>query len=192
MVAVKTVASAAEVILKQRRRRRRFRQLGASPRRRIQVRDIFKQVGPLFFRRAYRMKYGSFCKIARKLHNHIMLASRKNCSPNTRKNYRHVPNGPITTSVRLACALRYFAGASAYDIMTTYQIGYVDTIMSVWYVVQSINSNPDFNISYPSNHEEQRAVAKGFQEVSVAGFDCCAGAIDGILIWIHNNNTYNY
>jgi hypothetical protein len=68
--------------------------------------------------------------------------------------------------------------------MTTYQLGYTDTVNSIWYVVEAINTHQDFNISYPSNHDEQRAVAQGFQEVSVADFDCCAGAIDGILIWI--------
>jgi hypothetical protein len=38
---------------------------------------------------------------------------------------------------------------------------------------------------YPSDHCEQRAIAHGFRQVSEADFDCCAGAIDGILIWIH-------
>ena len=142
-------------------------------------------MGPKYFRRAYRMNYGSFKKLAQKLHNHIMHASqRRRVSPNSR-NYRYIPNGPITTSVRLACALRYFAGGSPYDIMTTYQIGHTDVMLSIWYVVHAINAHPDLKIKYPSSHDEQRAIANGFQKVSAAGFDCCAGAIDGILIWTH-------
>jgi hypothetical protein len=43
---------------------------------------------------------------------------------------RYVPNGPISPDhhVRLACAIRWFAGGSPYDIMTTYGIGHTDTI----------------------------------------------------------------
>ena len=126
------------------------------------------------------MTYRSFKKLARMLHKPIMQAQQKKA-----QNYRYIPNGAITTSVRLACAMRYFAGGCPYDIMTTYNIGHTDTLMSVWFVVDAINSHPEFSVSYPSNHEEQRLIARGFQQVSEAGFDCCAGAIDGVLIWIH-------
>lgn len=41
-------------------------------------------------------------------------------------------------------------------------------------------------IKYPTTEEEQRKIARGFQRKSTrAHFDCCAGAIDGILIWTH-------
>ncbi len=33
-----------------------------------------------------------------------------------------VRNGPVSTSIRLACALHYFAGASQYNIMAKYGI----------------------------------------------------------------------
>jgi hypothetical protein len=48
------------------------------------------------------MKYHSFKKLARKLHNGILQASGKNPFAG-RRNYRYIPNGPIITSVRLAC-----------------------------------------------------------------------------------------
>ena len=35
------------------------------------------------------------------------------------------------------------------------------------------------------NHNVQHTIAEGFRQVSSANFKCCAGAIDGILIWIH-------
>jgi hypothetical protein len=69
--------------------------------------------------------------------------------------------------------------------MTTYGIGHSDTIRSYWYVVDALNSHPNFKIEYPDDHEDQRQIARGFQKVSGADFKCCAGAIDGILIWIH-------
>jgi hypothetical protein len=98
---------------------------------------------------------------------------------------RFVPNGPICPDVRLACAIRWFSGASSYDLMTTYGIGHSDTLRSYWFVVDAINSHPNFKIEYPTDHDAQRQIARGFQNVSSAGFNCCAGAIDGILIWIH-------
>jgi hypothetical protein len=41
------------------------------------------------------------------------------------------PNGKIHTSVRLACALRYSAGGSPYDIMSTYGISNTEQFDSV-------------------------------------------------------------
>jgi hypothetical protein len=95
----------------------------------------------------------------------------------------YVPNGRISPDVRLACAIHWFAGGSAYGIMTTYGIGHSDTINSCWYVLDAINRHPSFGIAYyPADHDKQRSIAKGFFDVSSAGFGCCAGAVDGILI----------
>ena len=178
----------------------RVRLIAAHPRSRNQVKDIYRQLGPTIFRKAYRMKYHSFRKLARKLQDGIMkcalIQNRRRRPRNhlrrassrllaNRKNHRYVPNGLITPSVRLACALRYFAGGSPYDIMSSYCAGYPDVIHSVWYVVDAINAHPEFRMSYPSDHEQQRAIAEGFRRKSAANFKCCAGAIDGILVWIH-------
>ena len=38
---------------------------------------------------------------------------------------------------------------------------------------------------YPHQHDKQGKIATEFKAVSQAVFDNCAGAIDGILIWIH-------
>jgi DDE superfamily endonuclease len=32
-------------------------------------------------------------------------------------------------------------------------------------------------------HIAQKAIAQGFYKKSAANFDCCAGALDGLLIW---------
>ena len=69
--------------------------------------------------------------------------------------------------------------------MTTYGIGHTNTINSCSYIVDSSNQHPSFTIKYPDDHDMQQSIARGLAEVSSAGFDCCAGAIDGILIWMH-------
>jgi hypothetical protein len=95
-----------------------------------------------------------------------------------------VRNGPITTSVRLACAIRYFAGGSPYDIMAKYEVSHSQMMESVWYVVEAVNNLDEFAIEYPESADEQDRIAKEFERVSKANIDICAGAIDGILIWI--------
>ena len=91
-------------------------------------------------------------------------------------------NGPITTCVRLACALRYFAGASSYDIMAKYGISKKSVSESVWAVVEAVNNLDEFIIEYPDTEEVQLMIAHKFQCVSEVNFSNCAGAIDGILI----------
>lgn len=151
------------------------------PRERRTVNQIYKALGPIYFKRAYRMSYASFWKLHDSLLPYLVKATGyKDCSKSF---YLH--NGPILHSTRLACAIRYFAGGSPYDIVAKYGIGHTDVFNSVWYVVDAINMHPDMSFSYPESHEEQRKIADGFRAVSAAGFDCCAGAVDGILIWTH-------
>jgi hypothetical protein len=98
---------------------------------------------------------------------------------------QYIPNGRISPDVQqLACAIHWFARGSAYDVMTTYSIGHSDTIHSCRYVVDAINRHPRFDIACSVNHDKQRSIAKGFYDISSAGFGCWARAVDGILIWI--------
>ena len=153
------------------------------------VEDIYNELGPMYFRRAYRMQHSTFKALADEICPYVIDASGQKGGPK-----RFVPNGPISPDVRLACAIRWFAGGSAYDLMTTYGIDHSDTIRSYWYVVDAINSHPKFKIEYyPKNHDKQRQIASGFEKVSRAGFKCCAGAIvDGILIWIHKPSKKDF
>jgi hypothetical protein len=96
-----------------------------------------------------------------------------------------IPNGIISTSVRLGIAIRYFAGGSPYDIMVKFGVSHTSVFDSVWIIVEAVNALPVMKIEYPSDVEVQRQIAKGFRDVSKVKFDCCAGAIDGILIWTH-------
>jgi len=184
-VVANVAAVVVDVAIRRRRLRTRRTKKGSVPgrvfqqRKRRSVRDIYKELGKVYFRRAYRMKYRTFTSLANELRPYIIQASgQKGGAP-------YIPNGPISPDVRLACAIRWFAGGSVYDIITTYGIGHTDTTNSWWYVVDAINRHPKFKIVYPDNHDEQRAIAQGFYDVSSAGFRCCAGAVDGILIWTH-------
>jgi DDE superfamily endonuclease len=93
-------------------------------------------------------------------------------------------NGKVSTKVRLACALRYFAGGSPYDLMGKYGVSHTVVLNSVSFVVEAINQLKEFHINYPEDAESQKRIAAGFKVASAVGFDSCAGAIDGILIWI--------
>lgn len=128
------------------------------------------------------MKYETFLNLASELGPYIERAIRCRAG-NRAPNY--IPNGRILPDVRLACAIRWFAGGSVYDIMTTYGVSHTDTMRSCWIVVDAVNCVPRFAIVYPEDHREQLAIAQGFANVSKADFTCCAGAIDGILIWTH-------
>ena len=47
-----------------------------------------------------------------------------------------VPNGPITTSAQLACALQYFAGGNPYDLMGKYGVSPSEVMQSVWMLLR--------------------------------------------------------
>jgi hypothetical protein len=53
------------------------------------------------------------------------------------------------------------------------------------YVVDAVNSHPNFKSTYPKEHDKQQSIVEGFRQVSGANFACCTGAIDRILIWVH-------
>lgn len=121
------------------------------------------------------MSYASFWRLASLLRPYMIK----------RNHAMALTNGPILPSVRLACTLRYFAGGSSYDIAMSFGISNSEVLESVWEIVDAIHKYPEFEMQYPSSHEKQEQIAEGFRRKSAANFDCCAGAIDGILIWIH-------
>ena len=81
-------------------------------------------------------------------------------------------------------AIHYFAGGDPLNIMSSFGVGHTDMLDSVWYVVDVVNSCPDFSLTYPNCHQQQQPIAQDFLEKSMANFNCVAGAIDGIVIWI--------
>ena len=94
------VANVAAVVAQQviRRRFQRITNHGGSPRgrsfrkrQRRSVRDIYEELGDVYFRRAYRMKYDTFNRLATLLSPYIIESSGKK---QTSRNYRH--NGAIS------------------------------------------------------------------------------------------------
>jgi hypothetical protein len=68
--------------------------------------------------------------------------------------------------------------------MAKYGISKNSVSESVWAVVKAVNNLDEFIIEYPDSEEVQLEIACKFQSVSELNFSNCAGAIDGILIWI--------
>ena len=138
----------------------------ARPRRWQSVVEVYQNISPTYFRRAYRMTYESFCRL------HMMLKygipeNRKRLRKYTNRGLRGgnyvpppIPNGPVCTSVRLACMLRYFAGGSPYDIMSAYGVLHTIILDSVWCVVDAVNQLPKFHIKYPRSLAERRKLQK--------------------------------
>lgn len=140
--------------------------------------SIFSELGPSYFRRAYRMEEASFWKLhGIPLPHMIVPRSGK------KKHKDGAANGIIHSSTRLSAALRYFAGGSPYDIAIAHGISHSDVFVSVWRVVDAANKCPELKIDFPADHSIQRSIAAGFESKSNAGFSSCCGAIDGILVW---------
>jgi hypothetical protein len=160
-------------------------------RERVPVGKVHRTMGARIFRRAFRMTLTSFWRLHAILFPHIMAASiavrdyqRKGGRVGGNYVLPPIPNGSISSSIRLGAALRYFAGGSPYDIVCVFGISYSEVMSSVWIAVEAINNCPQFKIAYPDSLEEQRKIAAGFEAASVPGIRDCAGAIDGILIWM--------
>jgi len=107
--------------------------------------------------------------------------------------YKHPPvrNGPVPSTVQLACAIRYFAGGSPYNNGCIYGVSYQSVLESVWVIVEAINMTPEFYIFHSESLEAQRKIAAGFKKSNTPKINNCAGTIDGILIWTAKPSLMN-
>ncbi|KAL3799112.1 LOW QUALITY PROTEIN: hypothetical protein HJC23_002240 [Cyclotella cryptica] len=142
------------------------------------VHDIYLCLGAKDFQRAYHMTYQSFCKLHQKVRH---VGGRRDNQPEPPP----ITNGKIGSAVWLGCALRYFSGGSPCDIMVKYSLPHKEVMNSVWYIIEVINKNREWYTTYPTGHDEQLKIAADFKAKSSVGFGVCAGAVDGILSWIH-------
>ena len=142
--------------------------------------DIFNQLGDYYLRRAYRMNKDTFYKLHSTLEHHLL----KHFFPKEGGN-RDIYSNPylIKTEIRLSITIRYFAGASPYDLCVTHGVSMTSIFYSIWGVVDCINKCPELDIRFPE-YEQQEGIANGFRKRSGANFGSVVGAIDGILIWI--------
>ena len=84
----------------------------------------------------------------------------------------------------LACALRKFAGASSYDLATTFGVSVTVINYSMNWVIDAVNRCKQLQIRFPEEHAEQKKIAEEFKNKSTADISNCVGALDGLLIWI--------
>jgi len=127
------------------------------------VQDDCGMLGEGYFWHAYRMPYESYWRL------HSILATRITAARLKARQYlpkggrigrrggRYklppICNGRISTSVRLACALRYFAGGSPYDIMAKYGISHTDVKDSVWCVFHAVNTRKSSTLCAKSSKQ---------------------------------------
>ena len=104
------------------------------------------------------MSYSSFGHLALLLSEGIILAS----DQREESSLAHHVHSGIMPEICLVCALRWFAGGSAYDIMTTFGILHSEVFTSAWFVVQAVYSLKEFDIVYPTDQKKQRQIADGF------------------------------
>lgn len=163
------------------RKKGETRRPGFSARKRTRrtVRSLYDEMGPLYFRRAYRMDYDSFVELHRITRPLLM---------NKGKKRKGAPNGFIDSTIRLSCALRYFAGGSSYDISVAHGISHSEVFNSIWKVVDAVQHSPELSFAFPEAHADQRMVAEGFKSASDADFENCVGCIDGMLLWMEKPN----
>lgn len=115
------------------------------------VTSLFKELGPTYVRRAYRMEESDFWKLHRLLY--IKIGYKVFPRRGSKKKHKNGgPNGIISSTIRLSAAMRYFAGGSAYDIALTHGISYTEVFYSVWRVVNAINSHPSLIIRFPEDY----------------------------------------
>jgi hypothetical protein len=173
----------ARVILPKTRRGPRDR---ARHRVRRTVESIFREYGPYYVRRAYRMNEQSFW-VLHALLKPLMGSNRRKPGCQLKKVKTHRDggtNGMIATEIRLSAALRYFAGGRPSDIAISHGIANSEVYNSCWKVVDAVNKCPELSLGFPSCHEKQKALALAFKECSQCGIDTCVAATDGLLIWI--------
>jgi hypothetical protein len=144
---------------------------------RSKVVDIFREYGPSGTRRAFRMDESVFWTL-------LDVLEEKMPKREERKKGA-TQNGEIENSVRLGIALRYFAGGDPYDIAIVFHVSRTCVFLSIWLIVEAINTSDALDISYPSDYDGQREIAEGFRKASAVDFGNCGGCIDGILIWIN-------
>jgi len=146
--------------------------------------QAFRELGnETMFRWAYRMTKEQFNDLFKPIEKKMQISAKSH------RVTKQAPNGPIENIVRLACAIRYFAGGRRYDICSVFGISHLSFYeQCVWIVIDAIHRCDKLNIQYPSSHDEQKKIAEGFRKRSSVGINVCAGAIDGLLVWTEKPN----
>ena len=110
------------------------------------------------------MDYSSFQVLHDLLKDGIVEYIRGNGSSpnNSGNNSFFICNGNISTEIRLACALHYFAGESYLDTTTSHAIGVTDIYLSIWAVVDATNQCPLLKFKFPTTISGCQAIYSKF------------------------------
>ena len=81
-----------------------------------------------------------------------MAAGHQTKPKRIKRKRRGAANGFVESSSRLAIAIRYFAGGSAYDIMLNHGVSCPVVFQSIWMVVDAINKCDKLAIVFPTSH----------------------------------------
>ena len=146
--------------------------------------QVYCEMGKNYFRRSFRMSYPALCRLLRLIEPGL---DKEVDSKRNKPGYiDRCPNGPIDSLTRLGAAIRFFAGGAAYDISVMFGMSHSSVFESVDAVVNAINGTAAMDIKFPSDHDEQREIARGFQNKSpVANIGRYVGCVDGLVIWTH-------
>ena len=146
------------------------------PRKRRSVAQVFNELGRIMFRRAYRMHIETFHALYLKIKINLFQA----ISYNEERDF--APNGRVHPTVRLACALRVFAGGDPLDIGLSFGVSRTVVYDSTKFVVKAVNACKDMAIKFPEDHAKQLEIANRFKEKSKAAIGNCVGCTDGMLV----------
>jgi hypothetical protein len=129
--------------------KRQGRRDKARNRVRCPVSSIFREHGPYYVRRAYRMTEGSFWELLRLLEPHMGSVG-EGVKVKAHKNGGK--NGLISNEFRLSAAIRYFAGGRPEDNAISHGISHSEVLYSCWKVVGDVNNCPELAFSYLDCH----------------------------------------
>jgi hypothetical protein len=140
------------------------------------VEQIHREMGPVYFRKAFRMTYESFCNLHDQLQGRIIhLRATRNTVPEsvsssttttTTTSTTTPPDESTPTKICLAIALRCLAGGEPCDLMSIYALSY-SAVMSSWVVVvQAMNETKDFNCLSPTESKALKRMVQRYNEAT--------------------------
>ena len=129
------------------------------------ISTIFDELGTYYQRRAYRMDAESFYELHCILYPYLKPKEIRNASGSKPKQRNGAPNGLIPSTTRLAAALRFFAGASPYELAVCHGISVKEVYRSVNRVIDGIHRSSVLDINFPTDHDDQEKLAEGFKDI---------------------------
>ena len=119
------------------------------PRRRKSLHEIYMEVGPNMFRRAFSMSFPTFLSFYKAIKDDLFIILRHN--PKSRRG----PNGRIHPTIIVACILRLFARGDPLDIVLAFGVSKTVVHNSVDVVILAVCRCKTHQLQFPSSHEDR-------------------------------------